>query len=269
MSATGGRRFAGKVAIVTGGGSGIGDAVAARLVAEGAIVVAVDLKAEHLPPFDEDHDAPVSFLKIDVTSEEEVIAGVARVAAKHDRIDLLVNSAGIGYGHDVLETSLAEWMKVIGVNLNGSFLMSREAARRMVAQGGGAIVNMASIDAHAADPGYASYNTSKAAILGLTRSFAVELARRNVRVNSLSPALTFTPLVAEGDDPVFRDHILNDFKRVPIGRVLRPEEVAAACLYLLSDDAQAITGSDLLIDGGMMADTHLMSTIPTSARPMR
>ena len=133
----------------------------------------------------------------------------------------------------------------------------------MVMTGGGAIVNIASIDAHAADPNYASYNSSKSAVLGLTRSFAVELGASNIRVNSVSPGLVLTPMITHSSsNPEILRHITHDFRRVPMRRVMQPHEVASACAYLLSDDASGVTGSDLIVDGGMMADSYLMSSLP-------
>lgn len=249
-------RFAGKTAVVTGGASGIGKALAELLRREGARVAVVD-KAPAGREATGDH------LRVDVTREDEVVRGIAAIVERFGSVALLANCAGIGVKGPLLETSLEAWNAVVDVNLTGTFLVSREVAKAMCGRGGGAIVNVASVDAHAADPDYGSYNASKAGVLGLTRSFAIELATSGVRVNSVSPGLVLTPMIEQGSasDPATRDHILNDFRRVPMRRVLRPEEIASACAYLLSDAASAVTGADLVVDGGMMADSFLMNSL--------
>ena len=254
-----GGRFAGEAAVVTGGASGIGAALVALLRREGARVAVLDRAAAPVGA-----PAPDLHLQIDVTQERGVVEGIGEIEKCLGPVGLLANCAGIALKGPLIETSLDRWNAVVGVNLTGTFLVSREVARRMAGRGRGAIVNVASVDAHAADPDYGSYNASKAGILGVTRSFAIELAARGVRVNSVSPGLVLTPMIEQGSaaKPATRDHILHDFLRVPMRRVLRPEEVASACAYLLSDEASAVTGTDLVVDGGMLADSFLMNSLP-------
>ena len=252
------QRFKGKVAIVTGGASGIGKSLVTRLESDGATVVVFDNSLSR-------EDVAMGELRVDVTSESDVTAAVAKILKHFGKIDMLANCAGIGRKSSILETSLDSWNEVIAVNLTGTFLVSREVARAMVTTGGGAIVNIASVDAHAADPDYASYNTSKSAVLGLTRSFAVELGQLNIRVNSVSPGLVLTPMITRSSsNPAILKHITEEFHRVPMRRVIQPDEVASSCAYLLSDDASGVTGADMIVDGGMMADSYLMSSLPQS-----
>ncbi|ATU95313.1 SDR family NAD(P)-dependent oxidoreductase [Phyllobacterium zundukense] len=249
-------RFLNKTAIVTGGASGIGKCLTELLRTEGARVVVFDKAAP-------DGDIVDESISVDVASESDIERAVSMVVERLGKIDMLANCAGISHKSSILETSLKSWNEVIGVNLTGTFLVSRETAKAMVKTGGGSIVNIASVDAHAADPDFASYNTSKAAILGLTRSFAVELGRQGVRVNSVSPGLVLTPMVAHSSsNPAILKHLQEDFRRVPMGRAMQPLEIAKACSYLLSEDASGVTGSDLIVDGGMMADSFLMNSLP-------
>lgn len=250
-------RFAGKIAVVTGGSSGIGRALARLLKREGAKVVILDIAPDETGEFDVAR-------AVDITIERDVVRSISEIATRYDSIDLLANCAGIGHRSLIVDTSLESWNKVLSVNLTGMFLVSREVAKAMSTKSSGSIVNIASVDAHAADPHYGSYNASKAGVLGLTRSLAIELASLGIRANSVSPGLVMTPMISRSaENPATLDHIQNDFRRVPIKRVLSAEEVARACAYLLSDDAQGITGSDLIIDGGMMADSYLMNSLPS------
>jgi NAD(P)-dependent dehydrogenase (short-subunit alcohol dehydrogenase family) len=245
-----------KVAIVTGGSSGIGAAVAERLNADGFIIAVVDRREPEVSLH--------FFQNVDVAEEASVIDAVQMIRRRYGRIDALVNCAGIARASLTVDTTLASWNEVIGTNLTGTFLFCRETSRIMQGEGGGAIVNIASVDAHAADPQYASYNASKSGILGLTRTLAVELAMMNIRVNSVSPGLVRTPMVIGGSasDPAVRRHLEGDFKRVPLRRLINPSEVASLCAFLISDDASGITGADYLVDGGLLADTYLINSYP-------
>lgn len=244
-------RFMGKIAIVTGGGSGIGKCLAERLSADGATVVVFDKVLS---------EQSETAVQIDVASEINVESAVRSVVERFGTVDMLANCAGISRRAPVLETSLESWNAVMAVNVTGTFLVSREAAKAMAKSGGGAIVNISSIDGHAADPEFASYNASKSAVHGLTRSFAIELASVGVRVNSVSPGYVLTPMVAKCSlSPTILKHVQENFARVPMRRPVRPDEVANAVAYLLSDDSSGVTGTDLIIDGGMMADSYLMS----------
>lgn len=263
-------RFSGKVAVVTGGASGIGRAVALRFAGEGAMPVIVDFNEQSLSEMANEFESggvKALTLLADVSSNDAVVAAVEQIVGKCQRIDALVNCAGISGAKAALETSIETWNRVVGINLTGSFLMCREVARVMVGRKQGTIVNIASVDAHSADPGYVAYNASKAGVLGLTQTLAIELASSGIRVNSVSPGLVGTPLVLKGSAsrPEIQAYIADGFHRVPMGRFIKPEEIAAACVYLSSDDASGITGTDLLVDGGLTADLYLVNAFPREA----
>lgn len=197
----------------------------------------------------------------DVSERGDVDRVLSDVSARLGPIDLLVNNAGIVEERSFLETDDESWRRVNRINLDGAFIVGQAVARRMMHRGYGSIVNIASVDAHGADGPYASYHTSKHALLGLTRAMAVELGPAGIRVNSVSPGFTDTQM-DEWPDHV-RDHLLRDFKRVPLRRMMRPAEIASAVSFLLSDDASGITGANLMVDGGMTADLFGVSSLPT------
>jgi NAD(P)-dependent dehydrogenase (short-subunit alcohol dehydrogenase family) len=260
------RRFAGKNVIVTGAGQGIGQAIAERFAAEGADVMLI---GRRVAPLDETvariaaaaggsawtHTADVS-LAADV--DGAVVAAVERWG----RIDVLVNNAGIAEEKPFLEIEDAGWDSVLATNLRGAFLMAQRVARIQVAGGGGSIVHIASIDASGGDGPYASYNASKAGLLGLNRTMALELGPHGIRVNCVSPGFTHTEMTEVGVPPGMMDYLVNRFDRVPLRRLVRPDEIAAACAFLASDDASAITGIDLTVDCGLTANWYILESIP-------
>jgi NAD(P)-dependent dehydrogenase (short-subunit alcohol dehydrogenase family) len=178
------------------------------------------------------------------------------------RIDVLVNNAGIAEEVPFLEIDEASWDRVLGTNLRGAFLMAQRVAREQAATGGGSIVHIASIDASGGDGAYASYNASKAALLGLNRTMAMELGPLGIRVNCVSPGFTHTEMTESAVPAELMDYLVNRFDRVPLGRLVKPEEIAAACAFLASDDASAITGIDLTVDCGLTANWYILETIP-------
>jgi NAD(P)-dependent dehydrogenase (short-subunit alcohol dehydrogenase family) len=264
MSATAGGRFQGRTAIVTGGNRGIGRAVVERLASEGADVMVVGRNEETIA-------ATVAAVTAaggaawghtaDVTSSADVRGVAAAAASRWERIDVLVNNAGIGVETPFLEIPEEEWDRVIATNLKAPFLLSQLVAREMAAAGGGAIVHIASIDASGGDGPYASYNASKAALLGLNRTMALELAAHGIRVNCVSPGFTRTDMTEEAVPPELLDYLLHRFDRVPMRRLVEPEEIASACAYLASDDASAITGVDLTVDCGLTANWYILETL--------
>ena len=243
-------RLAGKVAVVTGGLSGIGAAIAVRLAAEGARVVAADLSAhDHVvqngaAALDGIEPAP-----LDVADEASVAKCFLEVVTRHGRLDILVNSAGIGRDIPFLDTPAAEFDRLIAVNLRGTFLAGQAAARLMV-KGGGAIVNIASVSGMRGNRGRAAYGASKGGVVTLSQVMAVELAQYGIRVNVIAPGPVETPLVAVLHTDVIRQDWL---RQIPMRRYGTPEEMAGVAAFLCSDDAAYVTGHVLAADGGFLA----------------
>ncbi|MCL7452572.1 MAG: SDR family oxidoreductase [Anaerolineae bacterium] len=235
-----------KRVLITGAAGGIGAATATRFLEEGARVVALDrddlalhrLQAE-LPGLD-------GAVVADVTDPEEVAWAFAEVDRLLGGVDVLVNNAGISVRHRFLEITPEEWRRVMAVNLDGVFFAAQEAARRMLAGAGGVILNMGSTNGLMGYPYYADYNASKAGVIELTRTMALELAPP-VRVNAVCPGWILTPMQAAEYTPEMRREFAD---KVPLKRLGRPEDVAALFAFLASDDAAFITGQTFVIDGG-------------------
>lgn len=238
----------GKGAIVTGGASGIGAAAVERFVAEGARVVIADLNdqlgaslAERLGP------DSARYLRTDVTSQDDV-QRLFDEAESFGGVDAVFNNAGIGGLAPATEYTDEDWQNIINVNLTGVFRVARESMRRMQERGG-SLINCASVLGHFGQSQTAAYSAAKGGVVNLTRTLALEGAPRGIRVNSVSPGYINTPLLELLDADVL------DFLTSlhPVGRLGRPEEVAAAVLFLASDEASFVTGADLPVDGGFMA----------------
>jgi D-threitol dehydrogenase (NAD+) len=237
----------GKVAIVTGGASGIGSAIASAFAAKGATVAILDVQAERAAQKAASLGPEHSAAACDVTDPESVRANVAQVAGRHHRIDICVNSAGIVRLAAAEELSLADWDATMNVNVRGTFLMCQQAGAVMLAAGRGRIVNLASQAATVALDQHAAYCASKAAVLGLTRVLAAEWAGRGVTVNAISPTVVLTELGRLAWSGAKAEAML---AQIPVGRFAEPEEIAAAALFLASDDSLMINGTDLVVDGG-------------------
>jgi len=258
-------RFAGRGVIVTGGGRGIGEATARAFASEGADVLVLgrtvaDLErvvAQIIADGGRAWQHPC-----DVTDEAQVDQAVARAGARWGRIDVLVNNAGVDDDTPFLEIDRQRWREVIDTNLTGAFLMSQAVAIQMAKTGGGVILHNASIDASGGDGPYAAYNASKAGLLGLNRTLALELAVHGIRSNCVSPGFTHTVMTEKSVGPKLLEYLNGSFERVPIKRLIRPEEVAQAFLFLASDQASAITGIDLRVDGGLTANWYILETLP-------
>jgi len=261
------RRFEEKNVIVTGAGQGIGRAIAERFAAEGAAVMLIGRRRE---PLDELESAireaggNAWVHPADVSRADEVDAAVAAADERWEKIDVLVNNAGIAEETPFLEIEDDGWDRVLATNLRGAFLMGQRVARLQAKAGGGAIVHIASIDASGGDGPYASYNASKAGLLGLNRTMALELGPSGVRVNCVSPGFTHTEMTEVGVPPGMMDYLANRFDRVPLRRLVRPEEIASACAFLASDDASGITGIDLTVDCGLTANWYILESIPAA-----
>ncbi|MCA0458207.1 MAG: glucose 1-dehydrogenase [Chloroflexi bacterium] len=247
-------RFTGKVAIVTGGASGIGAAVAREFAAEGAAVAIFDINV----PLGESYAAElqaagyrVRFHRVDVSEAEAVQAAVAAVASEYGSVNCLVNCA-VSFTSKGIDVTTAEWERSLGVNVRGTSNTVQACYPHMKAAGGGAVVNIASISAHIAQPDRWTYNATKGAIVTLSKCQALDLAPAKIRVNVVSPGWVWTPEVdkaASGDrakwEPVWgRYHMLR--------RLGQPAEVARAVLFLCSDDASFITAAELPVDGGYL-----------------
>ena len=261
------RRFEGKSVIVTGASQGIGKAVAERFASEGAEVMVTGRRAEVLDSVVAGIAAAggsASAFTADVSDPADVAASVKAAMERSGRIDVLVNNAGIGEEVPFLEIGLESWDRVIGTNLRGAFLMAQAVAREQVQTGGGAIVHIASIDGSGGDGPYASYNASKAGLLGLNRTMALELAEHGIRVNCVSPGLTHTEMTESAVPPELMDYLTTRFARVPMRRLVTTAEIAAAVAFLASDDASAITGVDLTVDCGLTANWYVLETLESA-----
>ncbi len=236
-----------KVAFVTGAAQGMGQAIVRRFVAEGARVVAADINLATLHDGLADLGEQVLALVCNVADSASVTAAMAQVEQHFGRLDIVVNNAGVGGLDSFLETSDESWQRVIGVNLTGTFLCAREGARLMVKGGhGGCIINLSSTAALTGE-GPNHYCTSKAGVMGLTRSSARELAAQGIRVNTLVPGPTNTPMMAGIPEQMMADLL----KGVPLGRLCETDEIARVAVFLASEDASFITGQNIAVNGGM------------------
>ncbi len=241
--------FRGRVAIVTGGASGIGEAVCRRLAAGGAKVAVADYNLEAAQALADGLDEAIA-VQVDVADADAVRRMVELTVERFDALHLAVNNAGIGGpSHPTAEYPLDDWHRVIDVNLHGVMYSMKYELEAMLATGGGAIVNMASILGSVGWSGSLPYVAAKHALLGMTRTTAIEYATRGIRVNAVGPAYIDTPLLANLERAVYDG--LVDLH--PIGRLGTADEVAALTCFLLSDDASFITGSYHLVDGGYTA----------------
>ena len=245
-------RLEGKSAIVTGAGRGIGKAIAAKFLQEGAAVFVCDVDRDRLEDARAELEAygTVHGLAADVTVREEVEDLVRRARGALGGIDVLANNAGIARYEPFLEITDKNWNDTLAVNLTGVLLCSQVVAREMVEQGSGAIVNMASTNGILGEPLLAHYNASKAGVVLLSKTMAIELAPHNVRVNSVCPGFILTDLAQEGG--ISEDEIREYTAKIPLGRYGRVEEVANAFAFLASDEASFITGAELVVDGGQI-----------------
>jgi NAD(P)-dependent dehydrogenase (short-subunit alcohol dehydrogenase family) len=254
-----GERLRGRSALVTGAGSGIGRAAAERFAAEGAAVAVVDRDAAAA---DQTAKAIVQAggralaLQADVTVSAEITRACDTAADTFGGLDVLYNNAGIATTGTVADADESDWDRCFDVNVKGTFLTSR-AAIRYLSDGGGAIVNQASIAALVGVRNLAAYCAAKGAVVALTRAMAVDLADRGIRVNALCPGTVATalmePLLRERGEGDIAVGVARTATRYPIGRLGTPDEIAAAALYLASDDASFVTGTIFTVDGGMTA----------------
>jgi len=252
-------RVDGKVALVTGGASGLGAESARRLAREGARVVLTDIAAEAGQALADEIAAAGgagAFLQQDVTDEARWSEVVETVMGRFGRLDVLVNSAGVGSGgQPILQATLEGWRRITSINLDGTFLGVKAVAPAMVAAGRGSIINLSSILGKVGLAGASAYCASKGGVALLTKAVALELAPLGVRVNSVHPGFIETPMVLNAlrdseNENAMRDLIIS---RHAIGRLGVPREIADAIIFLASDESSFMTGSELVVDGGYTA----------------
>lgn len=249
-----------RIAVITGAASGIAFACAERFAREGATVAGIDVAAQPDNWSAVVAAAPRSTFAagVDVRDEAAVQAAVAAIRAQHGRIAVLVNGAGvigIGQAH---ELAVADWDHTIDVNLKGSFLVAKHVLPAMIEQGAGSIVNIASVEGIEGMSGALSYTVSKGGVVQLTRTMALDYAPHGIRVNCVCPGLIDTPLTQMLHDPALKSVREQMIGWHAMGRAGRPEEVAAAILFLASDDASFVTGHPLVVDGGWCAGRRLV-----------
>jgi NAD(P)-dependent dehydrogenase (short-subunit alcohol dehydrogenase family) len=261
-------RLADRHAVVTGGGRGIGRAIATAFSAEGADVLVVGRTAGDLAETVRlvgDHGGSAWSLTCDIRDEGQIRSVVEAATERWGRIDILVNNAGIDDDTPFLDVDRTRWRDIVDTNLTAPFVFSQEVARHMRATGsGGVLLHTASIDASGGDGPYVAYNASKAGLLGLNRTLAVELARYDIRSNCVSPGFTHTDMTEKAVGPKLMAYLNGSFDRVPLRRLVRTDEVAAAFVFLASDEASAITGIELRVDAGLTANWYILESLPES-----
>lgn len=252
-------RLDGKAALVTGGAAGIGAGIAERFVEAGASVAIFDINAESLRQCADRLRAkgPVLALGGDVASEEAARSAVERTVAQFGSLDILVNNAGIDISGPITDLTSEAWERLMAVNLKGAYHFSKYAVPRMQGRGG-VILNISSVRAFVSYPGGAAYDSSKAALIALTRALALDHGEDRIRVNAICPGYIDTPMTEEWLRMVpDREATLRQVLAVhPLGRMGTPRDIAEAALFLASDAASFITGTALVVDGGMSAAGH-------------
>jgi 3-oxoacyl-[acyl-carrier protein] reductase len=235
-----------RVAWITGGASGIGLATAKRFAAEGAKLALSDVNPEALDKVAAEIGGDVFTLTGDVSKREDCQAAAKAIEEKFGRIDILIANAGINRDTFAMKMSEDKWDLVLDINLKGTFLCCQAAFPSMMRNKSGCIVTTASVGA-LGNPGQANYSASKAGVIGLTKTLAVEWARYNITVNCVAPGATMTPMLETVPERVREEMI----KQIPLGRFGQPEDIAAAHVFFCSEDAAFVTGQVLFIDGGM------------------
>lgn len=271
MSSKDSRRFVGRTVIVTGAGRGIGKSIAMQFAAEGADVLVAGRTPEPL-------DETVNAIKqaggsawaktVDISAADQVDALVSAAMGRWEQIDVLVNNAAVFDEPPFFENDAETFRRTLDTNVTGTFLMSQRVAREMSRVRRGAIVHISSIDALGADGPYSAYTATKAAVVSLARTMAIELAPFGIRTNCVAPGFVNTDMVHKITPPNIMEYMLHSFDRVPMKRLVEPEEIAAAIAFLASDDASAITGANVVVDCGMTANLYALETLPEPIIPL-
>jgi meso-butanediol dehydrogenase / (S,S)-butanediol dehydrogenase / diacetyl reductase len=243
------RGLKGKRVLITGGASGIGAATVARFIDEASRVVVMDRDPRGCTQLKNRFPFLVDALVVDVADEAAVRQAFEAIDGLLEGLDILINNAGISLRHGFLDLPSVEWSKVLATNLTGVFMVAQQAARRMVKAGSGVIINMGSTNGMVGHPHYADYNASKAGVIELSKTMALELAP-SVRVIAVCPGYVLTPMQEAEYTPAMLDSVN---KKIPLGRHARPDEIAALFAFLASDEAPYITGQAVVIDGGETA----------------
>jgi len=244
-------RLKDRVAIVTGGARGIGKKISQAFLEEGASVYIFDVNQEEgartVGEFQQAYDNKVNFFKVDITDEKGVEQSIKKIIEAEGRIDILVNNAGITRDNLILRMSLEDWKKVIDINLTGAFICSKYTVKYMVKNRSGKIINISSIVGVHGNAGQSNYSSSKAGIIGLTKTLARELAGRNILVNAIAPGYIETEMTEKLSDKI-KEKLM---EQIPTGRLGSVDDVAKTALFLASDDSNYITGTVINLDGGM------------------
>lgn len=247
-------RFQEKVIIVTGGGQGIGMAISRAFAAEGAKVVIVDIDREaglENEAYITARRQEAMFIEADIAQETDVQKMILKVTERWGRVDVLINNAGVSYRGNIFDDPMESWDRVIGINLRGAYMCAKYAAPWLAKSQNGAVVNMASTRAMMSEPGWEAYAASKGGILSLTHALAISLGEYHIRVNAICPGWIEVGDWKKTSAWITPHHSEADKTQHPVGRVGNPEDIAAACLYLASEEAGFITGTQLVVDGGM------------------
>jgi 3alpha(or 20beta)-hydroxysteroid dehydrogenase len=237
-------RVAERVALVSGAARGMGAQHVRVLAAEGAAVVIGDILDEEGAALAADIGERAMFVHLDVTDEDSWSAAVAAAVERFGSLSVLVNNAGIAQSSPIDQYELAQWRTILDINLTGTFLGIRASVPAMKAAGIGSIINVSSVEGFRGSPGLHGYTATKFAVRGLTKSAALELAEHNIRVNSVHPGYVRTPMTAG---------IAEDFLVIPLGRGAEPAEVSAMVLFLAGDESSYCTGSEFVVDGGLLS----------------
>ena len=253
------KRLLDKKAIITGGSRGIGAGIVKRLYDEGVEIIIADLKkdlAEKLINDLDKNNGRINFFEVDVSDEIQIINLFEFAKNKWGKLDMLINNAGIEDGYLIKDQTYEKYKKTISINMDASFLTSKNALPLFEKAGGGRIIMITSIQGMRGYKGSIAYNTAKGGLINMTRVLAVELAEKNILVNSVAPGFIDTPMaimkdgVFEGDTDWFQD-VYMKYEKLPIGRYGQPDDIAGAVYFFCSEDSKYVTGQTLLVDGGL------------------